>query len=544
MRIVLALAVILSAGAAEARTVVVNANGYTFDDIGRLEKFGGLIIGDDGRVERLLKPGETADGDVVDAGGRTLLPGLIDAHGHVMGLGFMALQTDLSDTTSIDQALAKVASDAAAMPERAWIVGRGWNQVRWGLDRFPTAEELDIAVADRPVWLARVDGHAGWANSSALKASGITAKTPDPAGGRIERDANGKPTGVLIDTAMTLVEKKLPVPTEAENVAALETALQIIASVGLTGVHDAGIDRATWGLYEQFAKNGKLTARISAMADGADTLRVIAPKGPTGWLYGDRLALNTVKLLADGALGSRGAAMLEPYSDDPENTGLMIMEGAQLRNLIASASMRGFQVNIHAIGDKANREVLNAFADIQKMGQPLVRPSIEHAQILAPDDIGRFAKLGVIASIQPTHATSDKAMAEDRVGPERIKGGYAWKTLVNSGARIAGGSDFPVEPANPFYGLHAAVTRQDRDGQPPKGWYANEAMTLQQAFAAFTTGAAYAGQQERSVGTLTPGKWADFILIDGDLFKMPPGDIWKVKVLETWLAGKRVYTRD
>ncbi|BBE34594.1 amidohydrolase [Sphingosinicella microcystinivorans] len=544
MRIALAFAALLSAGAADARTVIVNANGYTLDDIGRLAKFDGLIIGDDGRVERLLKPGETADGDVVDAGGRTLLPGLIDAHGHVMGLGFMALQTDLSDTTSIDQALAKVASDAAAMPERAWIVGRGWNQVRWGLDRFPTAEELDIAVADRPVWLARVDGHAGWANSAALKASGITAKTPDPAGGRIERDANGKPTGVLIDTAMTLVEKKLPVPTEAENVAALETALQIIASVGLTGVHDAGIDRATWGLYEQFAKNGKLTARISAMADGADTLRAIAPKGPTGWLYGDRLALNTVKLLADGALGSRGAAMLEPYSDDPENTGLMIMEGAQLRNLIASASMRGFQVNIHAIGDKANREVLNAFADIQKMGQPLVRPSIEHAQILAPDDIVRFAKLGVIASIQPTHATSDKAMAEDRVGPERIKGGYAWKSLVNSGARIAGGSDFPVEPANPFYGLHAAVTRQDRHGQPPKGWYANEAMTLQQAFAAFTTGAAYAGQQERSVGTLTPGKWADFILIDGDLFKMPPGDIWKVKVLETWLAGKRVYTRD
>ncbi|MBB4631188.1 amidohydrolase [Sphingosinicella soli] len=544
MRIALALAVFLAAGVAEARTVIINANGYTLDDIGRLERFGGLIVGDDGRVERLLKPGETADGNVVDAGGRTLLPGLIDAHGHVMGLGFLALQIDLSDTTSIDQALAKIASYAAANPEREWIVGGGWNQVSWGLDRFPTAEELDLAVADRPVWLSRVDGHAGWANAAALKASGITAKTTDPAGGRIERDADGKPTGVLIDTAMALVEKKLPPPTVAENTAALETALRIMASVGLTGVRDAGIDAATWALYEQFAKDGKLSARISAMAAGMDALRAIAPKGPTGWLYEDRLAANAVKLMVDGALGSRGAAMIEPYSDDPENSGLTMLDGAKLRNTIASASMRGFQVNIHAIGDKANREALNAFADIQKMGQPLVRPGIEHAQIIAAEDIPRFAKLGVIASIQPTHATSDKAMAEERVGPERIKGGYAWKTLVNSGARIAGGSDFPVEPANPFYGLHAAVTRQDRDGAPPKGWYANEALTLQQALAAFTTGAAFAGQHESAVGTLTPGKWADFILIDGDIFKMPAGDIWKVKVLETWLAGERVYTRD
>lgn len=544
MRIALAFAALLSAGAADARTVIINTNGYTLDDIGRLETFGGLIVGDDGRVERLLKPGETADGDVVDAGGKTLLPGLIDAHGHVMGLGFMALQIDLSETTTIDQALAKIASHAAANPDWEWIVGGGWNQVSWGLDRFPTAEELDIAVADRPVWLTRVDGHAGWANSAALKAAGITAKTPDPTGGRIERDADGKPTGVLVDTAMGLVEKKLPPPTAAENAAALETALGIMASVGLTGVHDAGIDPATWALYEAFAKDGKLTARISAMAAGPDALRAIAPKRPTGWLYEDRLALNSVKLAADGALGSRGAAMLEPYSDDPENVGLTMIEGAKLRNVIAGASMRGFQVNVHAIGDKANREVLNAFADVQKMGQPLVRPAIEHAQIVAPDDIGRFAKLGIIASIQPTHATSDKAMAEARVGPERIKGGYAWKTLVNSGARIAGGSDFPVEPANPFYGLHAAVTRQDRDGEPPKGWYANEALTLQQAFAAFTTGAAYAGQHERAVGTLTPGKWADFILVDGDIFKMPAGHIWKVKVLETWLAGTRIYRRD
>jgi hypothetical protein len=541
----LPLALLAAATAADARTIVTNANGYTLDEIGRLTRFAGLVIDDDGRVERLLGAGEAVPaGDIVDAGGMTLLPGLIDAHGHVMGLGYQALQLDLGDTANLDDALARIAAYARDNPDAGWIIGRGWNQVRWGLDRFPTAAELDSAVADRPVWLERVDGHAGWANSAALNAGKVTAITVDPPGGRIERDADGNPAGVLVDAAMALIADHVPPPPAAAAEAALTRALAILASVGLTGVHDAGIDKPTWDLYRRFGEEGRLTARIYAMAGGMEALDAIAPDGPTGWLHADRLALRSVKLYADGALGSRGAALREAYSDDPGNTGLLFVEGARLRNMIASASMRGFQVNVHAIGDLANAEVLRAFADVARMGQAGARNRIEHAQVVAPDDIPRFASAGVIASVQPTHATSDKAMAEDRVGPERIRGGYAWTSLADAGARLAAGSDFPVEPANPFYGLHAAVTRQDRSGQPAGGWYPAEALTRLQAFAAFTAGAAYAGHQERMVGTLTPGKWADFILVDRDIFEIPAADIWQTRVDQTWLAGKRVFVRE
>lgn len=544
------MAALLAAAAsgADARTLVTNAKGYTIDSLGRVQSFTGLVVGDDGRVERVLKADDTLPalrkGETrVDANGLTLLPGLIDAHGHVMALGEQALTIDLSETKTLDEALAKVKAYAEANPRERWIIGRGWNQVAWGLGRFPTAAELDGAVAERPVLLERVDGHASWVNSAALTAAGVTKATKDPAGGRIERDAEGNPSGVFVDAAATLVQSKVPPANPIRREQMLQKALELMASVGLTGVHDAGVDPDTWTLYRRFGDENRLTARIYAMAGGMEALERIAPVRPTGWLYDDRLILRSVKLYTDGALGSRGAFLKAPYSDDPANRGLQFHDDTKLRNWISKAVMGGFQVNIHAIGDAANAQVLDAFADIVPTYGANLRHRIEHAQVVDPADIPRFAKLGIIASVQPTHATSDKAMAGDRVGEARLEGAYAWRRFLDSRARLAGGSDFPVEPVNPFFGLHAAVTRQDRNGEPTGGWRAGEALTLAEALAAFTTGAAYAGHAEGQVGALEPGKWADFILVDRDIFKIAPGDLWKVQVQETWLGGHRVFQR-
>lgn len=548
MRILMMAALLASAVSADAKTLVINANGYTLDAMGRMQQFESLLIGDEGRIERVIKKGDkppVMSGEYIrlDAKGLTVLPGLIDAHGHVMGLGYQALTVDLSETKSLEEAAAKIREYAEANPRNRWILGGGWNQVVWNLGRFPTATELDAIVADKPVLLERVDGHASWANSAAMKIAGITKATKDPAGGRIERDADGHPTGVFVDSAADLVKSKVPAPNPIEAERALAKALELMTSVGLTGVHDAGVDPDTWTLYRRFGDEGRLTTRIYAMAGGMDALLKIAPVRPTGWLYDDRLILRSVKLYSDGALGSRGAYLNAPYSDDPENRGLRFLDDTRLRNWMSKAMMNGFQVNVHAIGDGANAQVLDAFADLIPAYGASLRPRIEHAQIVDPADIPRFAQLGVIASVQPTHATSDKAMAGDRLGEARLTGAYAWKALLGSGARIAAGSDFPVEPVNPFFGLHAAVTRQDRAGEPVGGWRFEQALSLPQAFAAFTMGAAYAGHAEGIVGSLEPGKWADFILVDRDIFKAPPGELWQTQVRETWLAGKRVFLR-
>jgi len=535
------VAALLLSAPALADTSYTNANGYTIGADGDIARFATLVVDDRGRVKATLPAGAVLPrGKKVDVGGRTLMPGLIDAHGHVMGLGAQALAVDLNGTTSLAEAQARIRANPG---NGAWVKGGGWNQERWKLGRFPTAAELDAATGNRPAFLERVDGHAGWANTRALQLAGITAATPDPAGGRIERDAQGNPTGVLVDAAMKLVEAKIPAPTQREADAALAKALAIMASVGLTGAGDAGMDRPTWDRYKRFARTGKLTARIYAMAYGPDNRAAIAPDGPIGWSDNDRLAMMAMKLQADGALGSRGAWMMADYSDAKGERGLPFFEEGNLRRIVLDASAKGFQVNIHAIGDAANGAALGAFAAVPEAQRQALRHRNEHAQIVAPSDLPRFARLGIIASVQPTHATSDKGMAEARVGEKRLAGGYVWQTLIKSGARIAGGSDFPVEPANPFYGLHAAVTRQSRDGLPPGGWRMAEAMTTPQAFAAFTTDAAFANHAEDKVGTLTPGKWADFIITDRDPFAIAPGDVWRTQVDETFVAGKRVFRR-
>lgn len=526
-----------------------HVNGYTLDGAGKLQRFEALLV-DQGKVVAAGTRAELAaraDGArVIDGKGRTLLPGLIDAHGHVMGLGTMKRQADLTTAPTLDEALAEVKAFAAANAGSAWIVGRGWNQVAWKLGRFPTAKELDAAVGDRPVWLERVDGHAAWANSAAIKLAGIDNSTQDPAGGRIERDAEGHPNGVFVDSAMDLVASKVPPLTARQNEVALDAALAEMARVGLTGVHDAGVDADTVALYKRYAEAGKLSARLYVMiaGTGADFDR-LAKEGPLSGFGGDFLDVRSVKLLADGALGSRGAALLAPYSDDPGNRGLLFHSPEELTAMIGKALAKGYQVGVHAIGDAANREVLDSFeAAFASHGGKSLRNRIEHAQVVALADIPRFKALGLVASMQPTHATSDMNMAEDRVGAERIKGAYAWRTFLQQGTVIAAGSDFPVESPNPFFGLYAAVTREDHAGKPAGGWYPQQDLTLVEAFRAFTLDAAWAAGRERTLGTLEPGKWADFILVDRDIFAGDPQRIWSTGVLETWVAGRRVFARD
>lgn len=542
------VAVLSSLGAlAHADTVIDNANGYTLNAKNQLVQFTSMAFDDKGKVIAVGSAQEVAakapGAQHVDMQGRAVLPGLIDAHGHVFGLGDMLIRLDLSATTSLDAALGAIAAYAKSNPDSAWLQGRGWNQEVWKLGRFPTAAELDKVVSDRPAWFERVDGHAGWANTRALELAGITDATPDPVGGKIMRDANGKATGVLIDAAMGMVDAKVPRQTEADLRRTLDTSLAEMARMGLTSVHDAGMGVAHDKLYREYAANGKLTTRVYAMIGGVDAdFATLAKQGPLNSMAGDRYALRSVKLYSDGALGSRGAALMAPYSDEPGTRGLLFNKDAQMAALVGKAMKKGYQVNVHAIGDDGNRQVLDALAKMAKQtGTLKLRHRIEHAQVAAPADIARFKAIGIIPSMQPTHATSDMNMAENRIGPERIKGAYAWRTYLHQGSKVACGSDFPVESPNPFYGIHAAVTRQDARGNPVGGWYPEQAMSLKEALRCFTLDAAHAAHQENVLGSLEPGKWADFIVIDRDLFRSAPSELHATKVLQTWVAGKPVY---
>jgi len=532
---------------AHADTILDHANGYTLTARDELLHFESLAFDDHGRITAVGSAAEVAakapGARHVDLQGRTVLPGLIDAHGHVFGLGDMLTQLDLSSTASLDEALKATGAYAKANAGGAWLIGRGWNQEIWKLGRFPTAQELDAVTGERPAWLERVDGHAGWANSRALALAGITDATKDPVGGRIMRDANGHATGVLVDAAMDLLTRKIPRRSEAEVRVTLDKALAEMARVGLTGVHDAGIGVLEDRLYRDYADHGKLTARVYGMIGGTEAdFDQLAAHGPVKSYANDLYALRAVKLYADGALGSRGAALIAPYSDEPKTHGLLFHKDAEIRRMMAKAMGKGYQVNVHAIGDAGNRQILDGFAKlIPQTHTEALRHRIEHAQVVAPLDIPRFKTLGVIPSMQPTHATSDMNMAEARLGHERIKGAYAWRSFLHQGSPIACGSDFPVESPNPFYGLHAAVTREDHQGRPIAGWYPNQAMSLREAFRCFTLDAAYAGHQEAATGSLEPGKWADFIVVDQDLFTMNPHAIHKMQVLQTWVGGKQVY---
>lgn len=537
----------LFAASVVAQTAVVH-NVRVYTPIGEsIREYAGIVV-KDGKVQRLLEAGTAAptgsDIQRIDGGGKTVLPGLIDAHGHVLGLGQLKLQVDLRGTQSVAAALERVRGFATKNANDRWIVGHGWNQVLWAGKQFPTARDLDAVISDRPVILSRVDGHAVWINTRALKTAGITRETPDPQGGQIVRDAAGEATGILVDAASALVEKHIPAPTDEDIKRALHAAMSEAASLGLTGVHDAGISVRDYQAYRSLGESGQLPIRIYAMLADSEAARATIAAGPKPTQFDDRLQMRAVKAWVDGALGSRGATMLQDYSDQPHHRGLMLYTAEQIATLADLTAARGWQLNIHAIGDAGNRLALDTFErELSAVQRTALRPRIEHAQIIALDDIPRFAKLDVIASVQPTHATSDMNMAEDRVGPQRIKGAYAWRSLLNAGARLAGGSDFPVELPNPFLGLYAAVSRQDSNGKPPGGWYGKEKLTREEALQLFTIDAAYAGFMETRVGSLEPGKWADFILIDRDYFKVPESQIDDIQVEATYVAGRKVAGR-
>lgn len=541
----LALLLILAWTTAGAETALHNINGYTSTDDGIVE-FTVLVFDDAGRVVAtgdvdLLE--QHADATWIDGEGHTVLPGLVDAHAHVAGLGFLKTTLDLTGVASVDDAVTAIRQYRKDKPHTRWVTGRGWNQVLWPVKEFPTAGHIDAVVSDRPVWLRRIDGHAGWANSVALKRAGIDDDTPDPVGGKIIRDDNGHATGVLVDKAMGLMQAHVPKPDKAEGRAAIRAAVDTLLSEGMTSVHDAGINVMNAEIYMSMADDGDLGMRIYAMTGGAgDVLDAI---GKPIYAYGnDRLEISSVKLYSDGALGSRGAAMIEPYSDDPENRGLPFWTQEELDAMVEKANSMGFQVGIHAIGDLGNRMSLNAFEKAQGGKPSPLRNRIEHSQIVTLDDIPRFAELGIIASMQATHATSDKNMAEDRIGPERILGGYAWRRMLDAGVALANGSDFPVELSNPFHGLYAAVTRQGRDGEPEGGWYADQSLTRAEALHSFTLAGAFAARQEDRLGSLEPGKWADFIVIDRNYFTVPAAEIDDIVVLETWVGGQQAFARE
>ncbi|WOJ92252.1 amidohydrolase [Congregibacter variabilis] len=527
-----------------AATLIHNVQGYTMHHGDRL-MFSALEY-EDGVVTVLYEDEEAASAssaeDRIDAGGLTMLPGLIDAHGHVAGLGQTLASVDLMGSASEAEAVARVAAVAGQGSSGTWLFGAGWNQVLWAGGEFPGRASLDALIPDRPVVLNRVDRHALWVNSRALELAGITANTPDPAGGQIVRDAKGEPTGILIDNAMRLIADALPEATIASKKQDLSRAMEYLVSLGMTGAHDAGSTALEIDAYDSLLADGDFPMRIYSMLRMADPL--IKEKWAAGprALSNDLFVLRSVKISADGALGSRGAALFEDYSDDPGNKGLLLLSDEALSSQIRDSAELGFQVNVHAIGDLANAKVLDEFEALSTAPQQrTLRHRVEHAQILRTQDIERFAELGVIASVQPTHATSDKNMAGDRVGEARLEGAYAWQTLFESGAKLAGGSDFPVEPPNPFFGLHAAVTRQDRDGEPPGGWRVGEALSRDKALSLFTEDAAYAGHAEEKLGRLLPGYAADFILVRDDFFTVPREQLWSNKVLLTVVAGEIVY---
>jgi predicted amidohydrolase YtcJ len=533
---ILAITAALLASPAWSDTLIDNANGIQVDAAGHLQHFTGLLIGEDGKVVRLLRAGEPRPhaARVVNAEARTLLPGIIDAHGHVMELGRDALQLDIVGTRSLAELQQRLRAYASANPDAKWIMGAGWNQELWPDKKFPTAADLDAIVPDRPVVLERVDGHALVANSAAMRAAGVTATTPAPVGGEIIN-------GVFVDNAKALINRAVPAPTKAEEDQQFAKAQQILLGYGVTGVGSMSTSLDDWNTFRRSGDAGSIRIRLMVYLLGLDPLKTI--RHPTPWLYGDHLRAVGVKIFADGALGSRGAWLKQPYADAPGTIGNRLHSDADLREQENTAAAAGFQLATHAIGDAANAQVISNYEWLNGKYGLNRRWRIEHAQIIDCADLPRIGRAHIIASMQPTHETSDWQMAEKRMGVARLRCSYAWQSMLRTGAKLAFGTDFPVESPNPFPGLAAGISRQDMNGQPRGGWFPNERLSFEQALSAYTRGAAYAGFAEEKIGALEPGKWADFIIVDRDPTKTDRQQLAGTEVLETWIAGKKAWSR-
>jgi predicted amidohydrolase YtcJ len=525
--------------------LITNGRIYLMD---RAHRVVDTLVVRDGRVTfagRREDVNVPEDEPVLDLGGRAVLPGLVDGHAHLTVLARARLALDVSGLGSEEQVAERVAAAAARARPGEWITGRGWDQTRWPGQRFPSRRSLDRAAPHHPVALTRVDGHALWVNSAALHAAGVNRDTADPDGGIIVRDERGEPTGLLIDTAQRLVHRVQPRPSAEQFDRALRDAVQECLAKGLTGVHEMGVDLEGFAAYRRLIARGEFPFRVYAAVAmrSAETWEFFRERGRC--VFGDgRLVVRAVKILADGALGSRGAALHAPYHDDPGNRGLLLLPPEELERQVREAAAHGFQVCVHAIGDRANTLVLDTFEKVltERPGWDH-RFRVEHAQVLTPADIPRFRRLGVIPSMQPMHCVSDMRWAGARLGPERLRGAYAWRSLLNTGVVIAGGSDVPVEDPNPFHGIFAAVTRRPLSGGDT-GWQPEQRMTRLEAVRSFSVWNAYASFQDGEVGSLEPGRRADLIVLSADVFTCAEEEIKDVVPVLTLVGGEVMYRRD